>query len=81
MESDLTKEQIVGEGWTYIRTNNKDQIYEKGLYGLRYNTVTKVATFNRIDINSQREYKPSNTITSNCPDLKTFKFVCNTLNI
>jgi hypothetical protein len=81
MESELTKEQIEAEGWTYIRSNDKVQYYEKGLYGLKYNTVTKVAFFSRIDINSQRDYEPNVATSANCADLKTVKYVCKMMDI
>ncbi len=76
MESSLTKEQIEAEGWTFIRTKHNVSYYEKGLYGLKYHELTKVALFHRIDINSQREYEPNVAFSGNCPDLKTFKYIC-----
>jgi hypothetical protein len=82
MESELTKEQIVAEGWTFIKTKNHVSLYEKkGLYGLKYNEVTKEAFFARIDINSQREYAPNIGVSANCPDLKTFKYLCQMMEV
>jgi len=81
MENELTSQQIEAEGWTYLRNHNKTAIYEKGLYELRYHTLTKEASFSRTDIASFRDYGPNTNVSGSCPDLKTFRYICKMIGV